>query len=134
VRPKALPTSDAAAAGLAYLAPQTAAEVAVAAIWAQVLNVQRVGINDTFFELGGHSLLLVQALEAMKSTQIDGIHVQAITVVDMFRYPTIADLVAQFGKSGSASRLAPRNSRERQRVRARLSRGARAPPSDPRSS
>jgi acyl-coenzyme A synthetase/AMP-(fatty) acid ligase len=128
---KALPIPESPTSGPSYMAPRNAPEVAVAAIWAQVLKVQRVGINDTFFELGGHSLLLVQALDAMKSAQIDGIHVQAITVVDMFRYPTIADLVAQFGKSGTTSRLSARNSR--QRLRARL-RTTQVPPSDPRSS
>ncbi len=45
-----------------YLAPRTPAEQAVAAILAQVLSLDRVGVNDNFFELGGHSLLAMQVL------------------------------------------------------------------------
>nr|BFE95482.1 hypothetical protein GCM10020185_60180 [Pseudomonas brassicacearum subsp. brassicacearum] len=48
-----------------YVAPASALEQQVAAIWAQVLTVERVGLNDHFFELGGHSLLAVNAVSRM---------------------------------------------------------------------
>ncbi|HEU5320090.1 MAG TPA: non-ribosomal peptide synthetase, partial [Methylomirabilota bacterium] len=59
---KALPSPDAPAAGsgAAYAAPRSEVEVAVAAVWSEVLGVPRVGVADNFFDLGGHSLLLVQ--------------------------------------------------------------------------
>ncbi|SFP23810.1 Phosphopantetheine attachment site [Variovorax sp. OK605] len=57
---KALPAPE-FSAGNAYEAPQGETEEKLAAIWAEVLGVQRVGRNDNFFELGGHSLAVLQA-------------------------------------------------------------------------
>jgi amino acid adenylation domain-containing protein len=54
---RALPEPEPVRAAQAYLAPRTPAEETVAGIWAEVLRVERVGVNDSFFELGGHSLL-----------------------------------------------------------------------------
>lgn len=62
---KALPRVD-ATAGREYEAPQGRVEEALAAIWAEVLGVQRVGRRDNFFELGGHSLLLVKLLTLLQ--------------------------------------------------------------------
>ncbi|PWG67299.1 hypothetical protein DEM28_29290, partial [Enterobacter mori] len=42
--------------------PQTERQQQLANIWAQLLNVARVGLSDNFFELGGHSLLAAQAV------------------------------------------------------------------------
>ncbi|MES2936893.1 MAG: amino acid adenylation domain-containing protein [Pseudomonadota bacterium] len=55
---KALPApDDSAFATRAYVAPVTPIEKAVAQIWAELLQVEQVGMRDSFFELGGHSLL-----------------------------------------------------------------------------
>lgn len=43
-----------------YIAPRTYVEKELAAIWCEVLNINKVGINDSFFEIGGHSLLLTR--------------------------------------------------------------------------
>ena len=45
-----------------YVAPQTRVERSLAQIWADVLNVDRVGVCDNFFELGGHSLLAAKLI------------------------------------------------------------------------
>ncbi len=55
---KALPApDDSAFATRSYVAPVTPIEIAVAQIWAELLQVEQVGMRDSFFELGGHSLL-----------------------------------------------------------------------------
>ncbi|MBI3789503.1 MAG: hypothetical protein HY275_01320 [Gemmatimonadetes bacterium] len=46
----------------AYVAPRSATEKAAAALWAEVLRVEKVGVDDNFLELGGHSLLAMRVL------------------------------------------------------------------------
>ncbi|WP_073653513.1 phosphopantetheine-binding protein [Pseudomonas aeruginosa] len=57
---KALPAPDASDSQQQYVAPVTELERTLAAIWADVLKLERVGMADNFFELGGHSLLATQ--------------------------------------------------------------------------
>jgi acyl carrier protein len=52
-------------------APRTALERDLVALWAELLNVEAVGIHENFFELGGHSLLAVQLLSRVR--QIYGV-------------------------------------------------------------
>ncbi len=55
------PEGDAVLRG-EYVAPRTPAEEMLAAIWAEVLKLDRIGSNDNFFELGGHSLLAIKMI------------------------------------------------------------------------
>ncbi|TVT88096.1 non-ribosomal peptide synthetase [Pseudomonas sp. RGB] len=57
---KGLPEPDASQMQQQYVAPETELEQQIAAIWAQVLRLPHVGLNDNFFEVGGHSLLAIQ--------------------------------------------------------------------------
>ena len=77
---KALPAPDSEAyARQRYEAPQGEMEAAVAAIWAEVLKLERVGREDNFFELGGHSLLAVRVVSRVQS-QLG----KQMTVTDVF--------------------------------------------------
>ncbi|MCS8439352.1 amino acid adenylation domain-containing protein, partial [Pseudomonas aeruginosa] len=53
---QALPQPDASLSQQAYRAPGSELEQRIAAIWSEILGVERVGLDDNFFELGGHSL------------------------------------------------------------------------------
>jgi amino acid adenylation domain-containing protein len=59
---KALPAPEKTRSEVGYVAPRTATEEAIAAIWAEVLKLDKVGVHDNFFALGGHSLMAVQIL------------------------------------------------------------------------
>jgi len=58
----ALPVPDPRSSGGESAAPRTATEQAVAAIWADVLDLPTVGVDDDFFELGGHSLVATRVI------------------------------------------------------------------------
>ena len=75
--------------GASFPLPRDATESAIAGVWAALLGVSRVGIDDNFFDLGGHSLLLVR----LQSRLRDALH-EEFTIVDLFRYPTVAALAA----------------------------------------
>jgi arthrofactin-type cyclic lipopeptide synthetase C len=64
---KALPAPDLAALFTReYAAPEGEVETALAQIWADVLQVERVGRQDHFFELGGHSLLAMRMVSQVR--------------------------------------------------------------------
>ncbi|OBS39651.1 non-ribosomal peptide synthetase [Pseudomonas syringae pv. syringae] len=65
---RALPKPDVARSQQGYVAPRSAFEQRLAALWEQVLHVERVGLNDNFFALGGHSLLAVSLAGRIRET------------------------------------------------------------------
>lgn len=90
---RALPEPEAGAFALQqYEAPLGDLEETMAQIWKELLNVDRVGRQDSFFELGGHSLLAIKAVS--RANQSFG---SALTVLDIYRSPTISDLAARIG-------------------------------------
>ncbi|MCE0460638.1 non-ribosomal peptide synthetase [Pseudomonas uvaldensis] len=74
-----------------YEAPQGETENLLARLWAEVLQIERVGRHDHFFELGGHSLLAVGLAERMRQ------HGLAADVQVLFGQPTLAALAAATG-------------------------------------
>ncbi|NBF11443.1 amino acid adenylation domain-containing protein [Pseudomonas sp. Fl4BN1] len=63
---RALPKPDASQLQAQWVAPVSAIEQQVAAIWADILGVERIGLTDHFFELGGHSLLAMQVVSRLR--------------------------------------------------------------------
>jgi SagB-type dehydrogenase family enzyme len=76
------------AAGGKSVAPRSALEQSIAAIWRDVLALPEVSVQDNFFDLGGNSMLLVR----MRTMLMDALH-QDIAVATFFEFPTIATLV-----------------------------------------
>ncbi|MGZ0199996.1 amino acid adenylation domain-containing protein [Streptomyces sp. RM1] len=80
------PSGDARRAGGAYTAPRTPTEERLAEVWAEVLGLDKVGVDDGFFDLGGDSIRAVALVGAIRSAGHD------ITVRDVFEYRTVARL------------------------------------------
>jgi len=85
----ALPAPDPVRPDLApgYLAPRNPVEEILATIWAEVLDLERIGVHDNFFDLGGHSLMVTQVVARVQ----EALHVD-LPVAAMFEHPTIAAL------------------------------------------
>ncbi|MBG7385601.1 non-ribosomal peptide synthase/polyketide synthase [Pseudomonas aeruginosa] len=92
---KALPAPDASLLQEAYVAPRSELECQGAAIWQEVLKLQRVGLDDHFFELGGHSLL---AINVISRIQLElGMK---LTPQLLFQFPTLGLFVSNLEKAG----------------------------------
>ena len=87
---RALPAPEGAPAEIdhAYVAPRAGIEADLAAIWAEVLGLERVGVHDNFFALGGDSILAIQITSKAQQAGI------GLTVRQVFKERTIAALAA----------------------------------------
>lgn len=74
-----------------WTAPRTATESKLAAVWAEVLGIERVGVHDNFFELGGDSILSLQVISRAKAQGL------SLTPRHLFQYQTIAELAKAAG-------------------------------------
>ena len=88
-----------------YIAPRTEVENVLAAIWAEVLKLDQVGIHDNFFDLGGHSLLAIQVVSRVR----DALQVE-LPLRSFFETPTVAGLAAtiQQAKDGGVASASPK--------------------------
>jgi amino acid adenylation domain-containing protein len=94
-----------------YLPPRNATETAIAAVWREVLEIEKVGLHDNFFDLGGHSLSLARAYGKLKETSK-----REFSIIDMFTYPTVSSF-AEFLSTGTQE-----NSETRQLIHERAAR------------
>ncbi|HYG80435.1 MAG TPA: condensation domain-containing protein, partial [Pyrinomonadaceae bacterium] len=96
---RALPEPEGRVADVGrYVAPRTAAEELVAGVWAEVLGVGRVGVEENFFELGGHSLLATQV--ASRVRDVFGVEVPLRAI---FERPTVAGLAEAVEARGASA-------------------------------
>ena len=95
---RALPAPERKAAATAsFVEPTSGLQAKIAAIWTEVLGLPSVGSHDNFFDLGGHSLLTIQ-VHALIKEQVE----RPVSLVDLFRFPTIAALAGYLeGDDGS---------------------------------
>jgi len=98
---KALPAPEhSSSAG--YRKPRTREEEILCTLFAEVLGLERVGIEDSFFELGGHSLLVMRIISRIKSVfQID------MSPRHFFSNPTVGALADAIRSQPSSSRYIP---------------------------
>ncbi|UUN91055.1 non-ribosomal peptide synthase/polyketide synthase [Pseudomonas extremorientalis] len=96
---KGLPEPDASLLQQAYVAPETELEQQIAAIWADVLRLPQVGLNDNFFEVGGHSLLAIQITSRVQAEL--GLEVPLVEVFQTETLRAYVQAAATF-RAGSA--------------------------------
>ncbi|HWN42366.1 MAG TPA: amino acid adenylation domain-containing protein [Thermoanaerobaculia bacterium] len=84
----AIPPEGARGAGAETVAPRNSVEEVLAAVWAEVLRLDRVGIHDNFFSLGGDSILVIQAATRSRKQGV------SFTPRQLFQNQTVAELAA----------------------------------------
>ncbi|MGW4098909.1 amino acid adenylation domain-containing protein, partial [Mycobacterium sp. NPDC004974] len=105
---RALPAPD-YADGDGYRAPTNAVEEILAGIYAQVLGLERVGVDDSFFDLGGDSLSAMRLISAVNTSLDAGLAVRAV-----FDAPSVSELAPRIGES--SGRRTPLTAQQRPEV------------------
>ena len=97
---RALPAPE-VGAGRAYRAPRTPAEAVLCGLFAQVLGVERVGLDDNFFELGGDSIVSIQLVSRARQAGL------VLTPRAVFQHQTVEGLAAAAERAAGANVPAP---------------------------
>ncbi len=113
VRALPLPAGTREATRQVFVEPRTPLEERIAAIWIEVLRIEKVGVRDGFFDLGGNSILATQVFARLRETF--GFEVPMRT---LFEEPTIERLAVTIGElqargpsaEAESQRIAPRRS------------------------
>ncbi len=95
-----------------YAPPVSAIEVIISEIWAEVLEVPRVGLHQNFFDLGGHSLLLIRVQSSLEKRL--NAH---IPIIELFKHTTVASLARLLGEETPAQLALQRHEERAQRQR-----------------
>jgi amino acid adenylation domain-containing protein/non-ribosomal peptide synthase protein (TIGR01720 family) len=88
-----------------YVAPRTATEETLAAVWAAVLGAPRVSIDDNFFELGGDSILTIQVIARCRRAGL------RFTPRDLAKQPIVAQLAEVIASTAPTSVAEPQPDR-----------------------
>ncbi|WP_157560102.1 non-ribosomal peptide synthetase [Kordia algicida] len=81
-----------------YVAPRNVTEESLVTIWSEILNKERIGVEDNFFESGGHSLKAIQLI-----TKIYKTHQVQLNIGDIFNSPTLAEQALLITNSDTSS-------------------------------
>lgn len=92
--------------------PQNETEEMLAAIWAQVFHLEKVGVEENFFDLGGHSLLATQVMSRVR--QMFSVE---LPLRNLLENPTIAGLAVQLDKATRTTAPPLRRLASEQRLR-----------------
>jgi amino acid adenylation domain-containing protein len=92
-----------------YQTPVTVVEKQVANLWAELLQLDKVGIFDNFFELGGNSILALKTVATLKK-----LYNHSLPITKLYQYPTISGIASYLEGSSKVSTKATKPKKDRQ--------------------
>lgn len=107
----ALPTPDTQRPELSvlYRSPVTIAEKHIAVLWAELLQLDKVGAYDNFFELGGNSILALKTVAGLKK-----LHNYKLPITKLYQYPTVNGIAANIEGNKNLTKIAANPKKDRQ--------------------
>src|SRR5882724_2509290 len=99
---RALPAPDGARPelGVDFVAPRGEVELRVAGVWAEVLGITEVGVEDNFFEMGGHSLQMIRV-----QGKLQALFDRELPLVRLFEYSTVRRLAKYLNEGEGKNRM-----------------------------